>query len=513
MPMIGQTIDGPSGPSTLRLDDLLGTGAFGQVFAATDITSNKLVAVKFPQIGALRRDSAELVAFTNEVRAAHEIEHPNVVRVLFTNSDLTGPTPPYLVMEYIRGGALKQRLDELSEQNSPLSVGELQTWMNQLLDRIEAINAHMLHRDIKPDNILIDDNTLKIADFGLSKIVGAATRTGTFKGGQHVFYMAPEGWKLESNAIQLDMYAMGIVFFEMATLNFPYELPTNLRGFDLEAFRQMHLFDAPKRIRDFRQDLPSSVDQVVQRMLAKRAQDRFGSWDEIRQALAGAWDTSTQHRSPDIQSLTGQLLEETSRLYQKKTAEECERERLANIRAEETRIDSYQIDQLIDDIRESIDNFNKQSALGSVNMREITQRGQRVVVFEVPFTGSVQLKFTRLDPPVELERGAVRVFGYLVDEDGAGFNYILVRKDTDDMYGEWQICKINLSHFPLRQKVHPRLEPFGFESESEFRREMPLSEGAIHVYTYHFEPASPLQFLEVVNEFMKRRGEGKPRVR
>ena len=512
IPMIGQIIDGPSGPDTLRLDSPLGAGAFGLVFAATDITCNELVAVKFPQIGILS-DDTELVAFANEVRAAHEIEHPNVVRVLFTNSDLTGPTPPYLVMEYIHGGTLKQRLDELSEQNSPLSVGELQTWMNQLLDGIEAINAHMLHRDIKPDNILIDDNTLKIADFGLSKIVGAVTRTRTFKGGQHVLYMAPEGWKLESNAIQLDMYAMGIVFFEMVTFNFPYELPTDLRGFDLEAFKQMHLFQPPKRIRDFRQDIPSSIDQVVQRMLAKRAQNRFGSWKEIRQALASAWDTSTQHRSPDIQSLTGQLLEETSRLYQKKTAKECERERLANIRAEETRIDSYQIDQLIDDLRESIDNFNKQSALGSVNMREITQRGQRVVVFEVPFTGSVQLKFTRLDPPVELERGTVRVFGYLVDEDGAGFNYILVRKDTDDIYGEWQVCKIGIRAIVDPRKYPRRPEPFGFESESEFREQIRYSEGGMHVYTYHFEPANPVQFLEVVKEFMKRRREGKPKVR
>ena len=517
MPMIGQTIDGPSGPSTLRLDDLLGTGAFGQVFAATDVTSNKLVAVKFPQIGALRRDSAELVAFTNEVRAAHEIEHPNVVRVLFANSDLTGSTPPYLVMEYIHGGTLKQRLDELSEQNSPLSVGELQAWMNQLLDGIEAINAHMLHRDIKPDNILIDDNTLKIADFGLSKIVGAATRTRTFKGGQHVLYMAPEGWKLESNAIQLDMYAMGIVFFEMATLNFPYELPTDLRGFDLEAYKQMHLFDPPKRMKDFRQDIPSSVDQAVQRMLAKRAQDRFENWNEIRQALANAWDVSTQYRSPDFQSLTDQLLEETSRLHQKKTAEECERERLASIRAEETRIDSYQIDQLVDGIRESIDNFNEQSTLGSIGMSQaswsVGTTVNRHYVFSVPFAGDIQLRFIPLDPPVELKRGLVRVFGYLVDEDGAGFNHILVRKDTDDIYGEWQVCKIGIRATVNPRKYPRRPEPFGFESESEFREQMQHSEGNIHPYKYYFEPASPSQFLEVVREFMRRRSEGKSGVR
>ena len=97
--------------------------------------------------------------------------------------------------------------------------------MDQLVDGIEAINAKMLHRDLKPDNILIGADGLKIGDFGLSKIVGAATRSRTFKGGQHILYMAPEGWKQETNQIQIDMYSMGIIFFEIASLAFPYDYP------------------------------------------------------------------------------------------------------------------------------------------------------------------------------------------------------------------------------------------------------------------------------------------------
>lgn len=503
IPMVGQIIDGPSGPETLRLDNLLGGGAFGLVFAATDITNDELVAVKFPQIGLLGGDT-ELVAFANEVRAAQEIEHPNVVRVLFTQSDPTSSTTPYLVMEYIHGGTLKEHLDELRNQDLLLPVDKLRIWMNQLLDGIEAINTRMLHRDLKPNNILLDNSTLKIADLGLSKIMGAATRTRTFKGAQHAFYMAPEGWKLETNTIQLDMYAMGIVFFEMITLNFPYELPRDLR--DFEGFRQMHLFQPPNRIRDFRQDIPSSIDHIVQRMLAKRALDRFETWSEIRRALATAWDTSTKHRSPAIQSLTAQLLEETSRSYQLKTAEECERERLAKVFAEETRIYLLQIDQLLDGIREAIDSFNEQSKLGSIAIRAVyPPTVSRAFAFDVPYAGVIQLKFHRLDPPVELRRGLVPLYAYLADEDGAGFNYILVRKDADDIYGEWQVCKIDISAGVDPRKVRPRLEPFGFDSERKFRDEMRYAEGFMHIYEYQFEPATPAQLLEVVREFMRRR--------
>lgn len=71
----------------------------------------------------------------------------------------------------------------------------------------------------------MDGDVPKISDFGLSKIVGALTRTITFKGGQHILYMAPEGWRAETNTIQLDMYAVGIVLFEMAALRYPYDMP------------------------------------------------------------------------------------------------------------------------------------------------------------------------------------------------------------------------------------------------------------------------------------------------
>ena len=104
---------------------------------------------------------------------------------------------------------------------------------------MKCISEHLVHRDIKPENILNFHGVLKITDFGLSKISGESTKTMTFKGYGTSPYVAPEAWNNDRNTIQMDIYSMGIVFYELATLSYPYEKPTVN---DPIAFRSMHLF-------------------------------------------------------------------------------------------------------------------------------------------------------------------------------------------------------------------------------------------------------------------------------
>ena len=133
----------------------------------------------------------------------------------------------------------------------------------------------MLHRDIKPDNILLDGGVVKVSDFGLSKLVGAMTRSATFKGGQHMLYMAPEGWLGEQNAIQIDMYSTGLVMFEIATLAFAYRMPATWQV--VEPFRQMHLFERPFGALSATRSDFRGFDRFVIQLLAKRPADRFSS--------------------------------------------------------------------------------------------------------------------------------------------------------------------------------------------------------------------------------------------
>ena len=120
--------------------------------------------------------------------------------------------------------------------------------MIDIAQGVRAINERLIHRDIKPDNILIDDTHLKIGDFGISKVIDEQTRTMTFKGGQHIFYMAPEGWEGQTNTFKLDVYSVGLVFYEILTLNHP------LRQFvpdpnDWRDWQKAHLFSACPDIR------------------------------------------------------------------------------------------------------------------------------------------------------------------------------------------------------------------------------------------------------------------------
>ena len=163
---------------------------------------------------------------------------------------------------------------------------------------------------------------------------------------------------------------------------------------------------------------------------------------------------------------------------------------------------------MIELVRNWVDEFNAQSVHGSIEMWEAaTNTASWQHAFRIPDTGRILLTFRRLVPPLELRRGSVPIFACLADEDGAGFNYILVRQNAEDIYGEWQICKFRTSGFANPRKYPRRPEPFGFESEKEFQKHVSLAEKSMHVYTCEFEEATIDQFATVVREFIRRRRE------
>lgn len=494
IPHPGLAVPGPLGPNTLELVKLLGAGAFGFVFLAKETSSDTLFAVKFPQVALTA--GQEMMGFYNEIRAAQEIQHPNVVRVLHIETEAP-ELPPYLVMEYMPDGTLKAHLEHFSRQGQMPTLLRLRAWGDGLVAGIAAINAKMLHRDLKPDNILMDGETPKIADFGLSKIVDAATRTQTFKGGQHVLYMAPEGWRLETNRIQLDMYAMGIVLYQATTLQYPYRIPS--QGSDFDAFRDMHLYEKARPLSELRSDIPAEFSQVVSRLMEKRYQDRFASWEEVKAALACAWDTSLRGKSPASGLITS-LLEETERAHDALRKSQLEEAQKKAEVVERVRLDGYQEEQLLARLQEVVAEFNRRSSLGII----AEQRRAQALQFSLPFGGSLLISFFHIDPPLHLRAGSVRFAAVVKDDIGAGFNYLLIRKDDSDLYGEWKAYRVSYSALTNRNRVPKRPPVFGFATPEEMR-EIEMADMAMHIYALGIRGDVQEVFLELLRDAINRR--------
>ena len=195
---IGSTLIGPDN-ETFKITDFLGNGAFGEVYRALGENSGTIVAAKLIPLGTIPSEESK-TAILNEIRTAQEIEHPNIVRILFVSDGTSSRMGPYVFMEYVAGGNLAELLRKQMDANAEIPLNRAIEMMIDIAQGARAINAKVIHRDIKPDNILIAGNRLKIGDFGISKFVDESTRTKTFKGGQHIAYMAPEGWLFEAES-------------------------------------------------------------------------------------------------------------------------------------------------------------------------------------------------------------------------------------------------------------------------------------------------------------------------
>ena len=270
---VGIAVKDNNGNSYL-LDEIIGRGGFGYVFRAHREKDNKVFAVKtsFPSFD----DSSLAQAFKNEIRAALKVVGDNVIHYEYVHDGDSFPEyPPYIIMEYADGGTLKDTLEKRRACRKLLTNDELSSIFIQLAKGMRVINEQLIHRDVKPDNILLCDGVLKISDFGLSKVVAEQTRSFSFKGGGTPLYMAPEAWDYSKNTIQMDIYSMGIVFYELATLQYPYLLPKDCTTDDCKS---AHLYSSIQSLPSRNANLSPHLVSIINRMLEKSTRRRFSSW-------------------------------------------------------------------------------------------------------------------------------------------------------------------------------------------------------------------------------------------
>jgi len=480
-----------------ELIDEIGSGGFGCVFQAKRISDNQLFAVKtltssFPSI-------EEKNCFMNEIKLAQTLSGEHIIQYeYFHDGEKYNNLPPYIIMEYAKQGTLENILDQRKKSNKYFELNELIEIYKQLINAMININKVLVHRDIKPANILINNNILKVTDFGLSKMVEEQTRTKTFKGGGTYYYMSPECWNYDKNTIQMDIYSMGIIFYELATLEYPYKIST----YDEQGFKSAHVFGHIQNSTKLQKNTNPQIASIIIKMLDKARQNRFDNWEDILKKL--------EHQN-DNKDILGSLIQETINIKndidiatQKRNEEvaiqKMEKETFINLAKFQFESD------IITPIQEYIEQYNESSSTNDkAYLRQLTQYDdikfkykfiipsiEEIIIeckiilknsfekevpldnhFEYLGNSTKKIKYTPT-----LKSKEIICFVEIKNSHGYGFNLLLLK--SNDIYGDWYIAnnKNNLSHMD-NSKL--KKEPFAFPIEN--LKELIISERATSWYS------------------------------
>lgn len=263
-----------------RLENLLGEGGMASVYRAIDVRLNRYVAIKVIQAG-FRTDSSYTDRFKREAQAIAQLEHPNII-TLYRFGDKDGLL--YLAMQYIDGADLAAVIQSFRRDHVYIEFPEIIQLAHEIGAALDYAHSRgVIHRDIKPHNIMINnDGRAIVTDFGLALLTELGTRGETF-GSPH--YIAPEQAISSAGAVpQSDLYAFAIVLYEMLTNVVPFDANEPLD------IAMMHMSEPVPSPRNYRPDLPEAVAQVIIKALSKAPADRYATGKELASAFEAAFD-------------------------------------------------------------------------------------------------------------------------------------------------------------------------------------------------------------------------------
>jgi eukaryotic-like serine/threonine-protein kinase len=268
-------------PPRYRSPKRIAFGGMGEVYRATDAVLGRAVAVKLLGERYARDDSVRR-RFTREALAAARLSgEPNIVTVFDVGEHAERP---FIVMEYLGGGSLEERIQKEGAQE----VGQVLEWLEQAADALDAAHRHgVVHRDVKPANLMLDRNgAIHVADFGIASAAGtdSLTMTGTVMG--TAGYLSPEQAQGERATPASDRYSLAVVAFELLSGRRPFESES------ITAEAAAHVSAPVPSIAELCEGLPAELDAVFRQALAKEPEGRFETASEfvgaLRTALAEA---------------------------------------------------------------------------------------------------------------------------------------------------------------------------------------------------------------------------------
>ena len=258
----------------------IGEGGMANVYLAYDTILDRNVAVKVLR-GDLATDEKFVRRFQREALSASSLSHPNIVEVYDVGED-NGQY--YIVMEYIEGCQLKQLL----KKRGRLTLSEVIDIMLQITDGLSvAHDAYIIHRDIKPQNIMIlDSGLVKITDFGIAMAMNSTqlTQTNSVMGSVH--YLPPEQANGKGSTLQSDIYSMGILMYELLTGELPY------KGDNAVEIALKHLKEKIPSVREKFPEIPQSVENIIIKATAKNPKNRYADARSMNEDLRTCLDDS-----------------------------------------------------------------------------------------------------------------------------------------------------------------------------------------------------------------------------
>ncbi|HKJ81646.1 MAG TPA: protein kinase [Ignavibacteriaceae bacterium] len=267
--------------SHYKIIDKIGEGGMGVVYKAQDLKLDRFVAIKFlpPQMAASEENKAR---FSREAKSAAALSHPNILSVYEIDEENDSL---FIVMEFVDGETLKNHISNITT-GTGVQVNQAIEWIEQISQGLKsAHDMNIIHRDIKTENVMINkDNRLKIMDFGLAKLKSSVGVTKTKSSLGTLSYMAPEQVQGIPADHRSDIWALGVVFYEILTGELPFKSEHEAALLYLISSEQ------PLSPNMLNKKVPHQLDALINRMLDKDREKRFQNMDEFLTALNSVKD-------------------------------------------------------------------------------------------------------------------------------------------------------------------------------------------------------------------------------
>src|SRR5947209_6674274 len=262
--LLGTTLSG-----RYRLEARIGSGGMSTVYRALDGTLQRQVAIKLMN-REVATDSDQLERFRREARAVAQLSHPHVVGVIDAGED---QGRPYTVLEYIEGETLKERIRRMGR----LPITEAVAYAIEIARALGAAHArHIVHRDVKPQNVLIDEEgSAKVTDFGIARTLDEEGLTADGRVLGTTDYVSPEQALGQPVTGQSDLYSLGIVLYEMLTGEVPF------KGESQVAVAMKHVREMLPDVQRLRPEISAALAAVIETATAKRQEDRYANDTEL----------------------------------------------------------------------------------------------------------------------------------------------------------------------------------------------------------------------------------------